>query len=189
MTGRTHDMIAVSGGSIAAVASGLSFVPATALVASTFLTSRLPDQAEGEWAEHRGPTHRLYAPLVMGGLVLVISTLALNYLRKHFLLQTSVLNAHQINHYANIAAQYFRIVAAGVVLGAALHLLADACTITGVPWRKRRLHLLPHGARFRTGGNAERVLQAVIILAILCLAYSEVHHLVVHAVHAMRGRT
>lgn len=43
----------------------------------------------------------------------------------------------------------------GVALGVLTGIAGDACTISGVPWRGRDVHLLREGRRIRTGSAAE----------------------------------
>lgn len=67
-------------------------------------------------------------------------------------------------------------VTTGAALGVALGCLAggiglDACTLTGVPWRGRKVHLLPRGWRVRTNSPAEtRYVRAPILIGCVALA-------------------
>ncbi|MBV9471018.1 MAG: metal-dependent hydrolase [Abitibacteriaceae bacterium] len=59
-----------------------------------------------------------------------------------------------------------------LVLGYASHLIADACTKSGIPFwypRKYRYHLLPAGWRFTTGSQAEEMLFPFLVMAVLLL--------------------
>ena len=52
----------------------------------------------------------------------------------------------------------------GFCVGGLSHVLADACTVSGVPalpWSTRRFHLL--GGKLRTGGPGELVLAAAVL--------------------------
>lgn len=61
--------------------------------------------------------------------------------------------------------------AAGVLLGAGTHSLADACTRDGVslwwPLARQKVHLLPRGYRFRTGDMTEKVVAVFAVAAAL----------------------
>lgn len=57
--------------------------------------------------------------------------------------------------------------AGGVLVGG---IGMDACTISGVPWRKRDVHLLPEGLRFTTGKWPEALLRFSLWLGVPALA-------------------
>jgi LexA-binding, inner membrane-associated putative hydrolase len=53
----------------------------------------------------------------------------------------------------------------GVALGVLVGIAGDACTLSGVPWKGRDVHLLPRPLRIRTGKTAELVIFRLPILA------------------------
>lgn len=57
--------------------------------------------------------------------------------------------------------------AGGVLVGG---IGMDACTVSGVPWRRRDVHLLPQGFRFTTGEWPESVLRAALWVGVPALA-------------------
>jgi membrane-bound metal-dependent hydrolase YbcI (DUF457 family) len=75
---------------------------------------------------------------------------------------------------AGILANFgYGVPALGLLLGYASHLVADACTRTGIPgWPNRadrRIYLLPYSVRFVTGSSAEEALVPLLCLVILAL--------------------
>ena len=59
----------------------------------------------------------------------------------------------------------------GFALGGLSHVLADACTVSGVPffpWSTRRFHLF--GGRLRTGQPAEVILSAAVLVCGVAIA-------------------
>jgi hypothetical protein len=174
MTGKTHDLVGISVGGATAAAFGLPVWAGVVMTASACMTSRWPDKAEGNWATHRGPTHRVWTPLLFVGFVLGGTLLIWHVLSTRLSTNIKPLEMHRL--YA-LLMHLLPYVLIGVALGCTLHLIADACTQTGVPWRKTRVHLLPRGYRFTTGGWAERVFQVVIISVWIVLAVLEVRNL------------
>jgi hypothetical protein len=61
--------------------------------------------------------------------------------------------------------------ACGVAIGCLVGGIGlDACTLSGVPWRGRKIHLLPRGWRIRTSSPAEaRYVRAPILVGIVLL--------------------
>lgn len=62
--------------------------------------------------------------------------------------------------------------ALGFFVGGLSHVLADSCTVSGVPalpWSTRRFHLL--GGKLRTGGSGELVLAAGVLAAGIAISF------------------
>ena len=99
----------------------------------------------GAWLRHRGVTHSLVACVTVSALAGLAGSLA--------------------------SASVALVVAAGVAIGYGSHVAADACTPGGVrlwaPFSRRRVWLLPRGARIRTGGLGEVLLVTSFTLALV----------------------
>jgi hypothetical protein len=62
--------------------------------------------------------------------------------------------------------------AAGIALGVVVGIAGDACTVSGVPWRGRDVHLLPGPLRCHTDRWTEVVFfRAPILAGVVVLAY------------------
>lgn len=69
---------------------------------------------------------------------------------------------------------------AALVLCYTSHLVADACTKSGIPFlypNRKKVHLLPRAWRLTTGSLAEDALVPIIALAILFLLFSQLRQL------------
>jgi inner membrane protein len=156
MQGNTHFMIGIAGGVTLCYAAGVSdpYIAAAA-TGTAALAALLPDidtphsllnrrlwllSPVAIFFKHRGITHSITA--------LIIIT-------------------------AGVYALFGLIVASAAAVGYASHLTADAMTRAGVPLllpvTGRKFHLLPPGARWRTGGKMEYLLAAALALAGLWL--------------------
>jgi membrane-bound metal-dependent hydrolase YbcI (DUF457 family) len=120
-----------------------------------------PDKSEGlkilRWRlrlfKHRGVTHRLWAMLLFVALVTLPALMFENDAGERILLP------------------YAGAIALGALVGYGSHLiLGDGITKTGIPWRGRRLWLLPKRWRVSTRGGKTPGERRVILLAKLASA-------------------
>lgn len=149
MTGRTHEAIGVATALGVCATIAPTATQGAVLVGCSFATSRLPDRLELGVLPHRGPTHWL----LTSALVIALLTLA----------ATTTVQTRP----------YTGIVTAGVAIGYLTHLVADACTVSGVPlygpFSSRDRHLLPRGHRFVTGQLGDRFIALLAVAASICL--------------------
>jgi membrane-bound metal-dependent hydrolase YbcI (DUF457 family) len=154
MMGRTHQLIgATTAYTITAIADTRP-IPTITTVLAAIAASRLPDT--DLWLpgiRHRGPTHWIVTGIVVTTFVLFVAALFLP-----------------------ASAGY---IAGGFAIGYGMHIVADACTLAGVPalapFTGRDIHLLPTGMRVRTGGMFEGLVFALVALTgfvVLAIAYA-----------------
>lgn len=133
MTGPTHEVLGATAGVAAGVAFGLPLEGVAVLGFCAAASSRVPDLLEVGVLRHRRSTHCVFA------LVAFVALCAVGSMAGGVL----------------VAAN------AGLVLGYAMHLVADMCTPHGVPlaWpvSDRCVHVLPRAWRVRTGSFRESV--------------------------------
>jgi membrane-bound metal-dependent hydrolase YbcI (DUF457 family) len=138
MTGPTHELIGVAAAIAACQAADQTVQTTAAVGACAWATSRLPDQLELHGlVPHRTYTH---TPLLL--LPLIAAVIAT----------------------ATFAGPVVLMVVAGVAIGYAAHLAADACTAHGLPgWPVlERVWLLPPHTRVRTGTWTEQAAAALV---------------------------
>lgn len=141
MLGRTHELIGVGCGALAAHALNLEPAGYAALVGAAFVTSKLPDRLECGFIPHRTVTHS--APVAIAFAV------------------AGAVGAVQTG------AVLATLVVCGLVAGYWLHLAADACTPHGIPgWPVcERVWILPRDHRIATGSRRESGFVALWIIA------------------------
>lgn len=161
--GKTHDVVGVTTAVGVGYATGIGW-PATGVLAVAALAgSRLPDDLEGGILPHRGITHRIW----FVGVVATVVWLAIMGLWRLDWFQTNVLSYGRKSGIAvdQLGVLLAFLLAGGLALGYAMHLVADMCTIHGLDVGGKRVHLLPKKMRIRTNGVPEHLLRLVIYLA------------------------
>lgn len=166
MLGRTHNVIGVSTAVGVGIAAQRGWVVTGGLAVAAYAGSRLPDKLEGGILSHRGPTHRLWMGLVVGAAVAygVTRLWHWKWFVDNVLAGPRAVGLHT-DALLHVGTAVAIVVGAGVALGYIMHLLADMCTIHGLDVSGRRVHLLPHGLRIRTGGAPEHLLRTLILFA------------------------
>lgn len=163
MMGKTHDVVGVTTAVAVGYVAGIG-LPATGVLAVAALAgSRLPDDLEGGILPHRGVTHRIWFVALIAGVVWLAITLLWAWLQP----QIGELGT-SLGQFAPVLAV---LIAGGIAVGYAMHLVADMCTIHGLDvghkknGKPRRVHLLPEPLRIRTGSLTERMLRRLIYVA------------------------
>lgn len=162
MTGKTHQVIAVTTGLAVGVAVDATLVEHAALVGLAFLTARLPDiDQKLKWRgkrmfKHRTVTHYLFTVLAVSVL---LATLA-SYLVSLF--------GPEMMAYVT-GDQAAMVVFLGFMSGCGSHSLADACTHSGVPllgpFIRRDFWILPRPFRMDWDGPMQSLLALLLMFA------------------------
>lgn len=167
--GKTHDVVGLTTAVGVGYATGIG-LPATGVLAVAALAgSRLPDDLEGGFLPHRGITHRVW----FVGVVAVVVWLAVFGLWNWGWFQDHVLTYGETEGTSidGLGMAIGLLLAGGIAIGYAMHLVADMCTIHGLDVGKkkngkpRRVHLLPERFRIRTDGVPEHMLRLGIYTA------------------------
>ncbi|MGH2947046.1 MAG: metal-dependent hydrolase [Solirubrobacteraceae bacterium] len=175
MRNATHELVGVS----LAIMAGRAFeagAPETVgLAAAALLGSRLPDVDQRGARVHRRTGLERGSVLVCAvGAVLRLPFVAFAVLASHRAVTHSALACAAAAALAAFVAaplgtSVALVVSGGVAIGYTAHVAADACTPGGVrlwaPASRRRVWLLPAGARIRTGSWGEAALAAVAVAA------------------------
>lgn len=127
MHGRCHRVFSAGGGFAGATLVGAPFVVSAGVAGGAWFAARAPDKFElGGRIPHRGPTHSLPFAAALTGLYAIVASV--------------------------VAFPVVTILLIGLATGYWTHILADACTRTGMPgWPVvQRWWVLPDGWRVRT---------------------------------------
>jgi membrane-bound metal-dependent hydrolase YbcI (DUF457 family) len=169
----THELIGVSAALAAARAADLTTVETTAAAVAAFHGSWLPDVDQlGSRVHRRSRLERRSLVAGAAGALLRLPLVAFAALASHRALTHSVLASVAATALVGVALTPFApavalVVAGGVGIGYASHVLADACTPAGVrlwwPLSRRRVWLLPRRGRIATGSVREAVLAVTVV--------------------------
>jgi hypothetical protein len=200
MRGATHDLGALTAGAGAALALHAT-IPQTAILAGgTYATARLPDKIEsGIFAKHRvlrvatiGAAGAV--PVMAGAPLAMVPVVALLYPLRHRgpLTHDPTITLPLLELVALVAwlagGPWAELAVTTVLIAWAAHLLLDGMTIDGLPLVlfKRKVHLMPEGARIRVGKREEpmdpkeRMIGAFLLLGLLLIGYfivtTWIHH-------------
>jgi membrane-bound metal-dependent hydrolase YbcI (DUF457 family) len=144
MMGRTHEVVAVSTALALGQTANVSIVEQGAMIGIAFFTARLPDIDIQFGIPHRTVTHYAITAVAIGLFFMGLAMMT-------------------------FGPAVGTIALAGFLAGYGSHILADACTLSGVPlfgpFTRRDFHLLPKMLRLRTGGFMEFVVAFCLVAA------------------------
>ena len=174
----THELIGVSVALGAAKAAELGPIETTVAAGAAVVGAWLPDADQlGSRIHRRSRLERRNLAVGAGGALLRLPLFAFGALASHRAITHSVLASMVVAGGAGLLLALLglplaAILAGGLGVGYACHVLADACTPTGVrlwwPLSRRRVWLLPAGCRIATGSVRELLL-AVCVLALVAV--------------------
>lgn len=175
----THELIGVSAALAGAQVAELGTAEMTAAAVAAFHGSWLPDVDQlGSRVHRRTRLERRSLLVGAAGTLLRLPLLAFGALASHRALTHSVLATIAVATavglvVAPLAPEFAPVVAGGVGVGYAAHVLADACTPAGVrlwwPVSRRPVWLLPRGGRIRTGSMREVLLGLTVVCLTVAL--------------------
>lgn len=181
MRNGTHVLVGVTAALGGAQALGSDLATAAAMSVGAALGSPLPDADQlGSRVHRRTRMERRNVLIGAAGLALRIPLVAFALLARHRGVSHSLLACAALT----IAAAGVivalptpaPVLAGGLVLGYAAHVLADGCTPHGVelwaPLSRRRVHFVPHGAHIPTGSVRERLLAVITFLVATMLVWT-----------------
>ena len=176
MRNATHELVGVSLALAAAQALDVGPLESAGLAAAALWGSRLPDLDQpGSRVHRRSPLERRSLLFAAAGAVLRLPMYAFAALVPHRTVTHSALGCAVAGGLASLLAYpagagLALMVGAGVAIGYAAHVAADACTPGGVclwaPISQERVWLLPPRARIPTGSLREVALAAMVAAAL-----------------------
>lgn len=150
MKGRTHTLLAGAAAFTACQALGVSDDAHVVVIGAATVVANVPDlDRHYDRGARRSVTHSLLATALFVAAV-------------------------HVTAFTTVGSVLAAALGLGVAVGYGAHVLADACTQSGVPffWPYRRMvHLLPRGWRFTTGSAAETILGVVIVAGLAVYVY------------------
>jgi membrane-bound metal-dependent hydrolase YbcI (DUF457 family) len=171
MRHRTHEAIALSLALIAGRAAHAEAIETAGLAVASLYGARLPDADQlGSRIHRRSLTERRHPLVSVAGGLLRLPLVAFAVTVSHRGIAHSLLAGFVVSVLAGLllaplGATAATTVASGMALGYGSHLVADACTPSGVQlWA-----LLPRGLRIRTGSLRETAVMALPLAAIVAL--------------------
>jgi membrane-bound metal-dependent hydrolase YbcI (DUF457 family) len=176
----THELVGVGSAVVVAQALDLGPAPTAGMAVSALLGSRLPDvDVRGARVHRRTLLERRLRPVRLAGTVVRLP-LRFGPLLRHRGVTHSLLAwvaaSLLVGLIASLAGAAVGVLAgSGFALGYGTHIAADACTTHGVrpwiPFRRRRLWLLPAQLRIKTSSPGELGFAlAFVLLAAAALA-------------------
>lgn len=177
MRNLTHELVGVSTAVAASRALKATPVETLALAAGALYGSRLPDVDQlGARVHRRSRAERRSLLVGAAGLLvrlpaLVFALVARHRGATHSLAACGLVAALSLGLGALTGIAVVVLLAGGLPVGYTLHVLADACTPGGVrlwaPVSRRRVGILPPGARIPTGSWREALLVALVVAGAL----------------------
>ena len=175
----THELIGVSVALGAAKAAELGPIETTVAAGAAVVGAWLPDADQlGSRIHRRSRLERRNLAVGAGGALLRLPLFAFGALASHRAITHSVLASMVVAGGAGLLLALLglplaAILAGGLGVGYAGHVLADACTPAGVrlwwPLSRRRVWLLPAGWRIATGSVRELLLDACVLALLVVL--------------------
>jgi membrane-bound metal-dependent hydrolase YbcI (DUF457 family) len=169
----THELIGVSAAVGAATTAELTTVETTAAAVAAFHGSWLPDVDQlGSRVHRRSRLERRSVVVGAAGALLRLPLIAFGAIASHRRVTHSALATAATTLLVWVALTPFAptiafVVAGGVGVGYAAHVLADACTPAGVwlwwPLSRHRVWLLPPRVRIATGSFREALVALAVI--------------------------
>ncbi len=177
MRNATHELIGASVGLAAARAVGADPVLTAITVGAAVCGSRLPDVDQlGARVHRRTRLERRGILFGAAGAILRVPLVVFALVARHRGVTHSLAACAVLVAGAALLAGALPLLvfgAWGVALGYGAHVLADACTPSGVtlwaPFSSRRVRLLPAGARIATGSARELIVAVAALAAVVVL--------------------
>lgn len=177
----THVLVGVTAALGAAQALGSDVATAAGMSVGAVVGSALPDADQlGSRVHRRTRMERRNILIGAVGLAVRIPLVAFAVLARHrgvshSLLACAALTIAAAGVVVTLPAPA-PVLAGGLVLGYAAHVLADGCTPHGVelwaPLSRRRVRFVPRGAHIPTGSVRERLLAVITFLAATMLVWT-----------------